>query len=384
MPYKKGQKWVAQVRKEGTQKNKRFKTKKEALAWEAEMRQKPTNDWQEKIDTICLGDWAQVYMDYAQTKFVPKTYDEKQAVFRRFFREFKPAKSVSELNRAKVLSYIIKQNKKRSGYGANKDRKNLLAAWNWGIKYMDPALPSPNPFLVEKMPEVRHPRYIPPEEDFWKVYGVAEEGQDQIMLLTFLHLAARRGEIFRLTWADIDFGNSRARLGTRKRMDGTLEYDWLPMTQELRQKLRWWWENRPIKDSPFVFVCTEKKPFCKEHYGEPFKERSKFIRRLCDEAKIKRFGFHAIRHLSASILFNLGYEVAVIQTILRHKSPNTTERYLKSLGLEKVRGALEDLSKRKGKILKFKTCQTNVEKNKKPSGEPSTPPTASSKIRLVK
>lgn len=69
----------------------------------------------------------------------------------------------------------------------------------------------------------------------------------------------------------------------------------------------------------------------------------------------KPFGFHAIRHLSASILYNLGYEVAVIQAILRHKSANTTERYLRSIGLERVREALEDLKPAKAKILKFKT-----------------------------
>ena len=42
-----------------------------------------------------------------------------------------------------------------------------------------------------------------------------------------------------------------------------------------------------------------------------------------------------------------------MQAILRHKSPKTTERYLRSIGLERVREALEDLSREKGKVLKF-------------------------------
>jgi integrase len=78
------------------------------------------------------------------------------------------------------------------------------------------------------------------------------------------------------------------------------------------------------------------------------------MHRICDEANVKQFGFHAIRHLSASILFNLGYDVAVMQTFLRHKSPNTTEKYLKTHGLERVRDALEDLSQKKGEVLEFK------------------------------
>jgi len=49
----------------------------------------------------------------------------------------------------------------------------------------------------------------------------------------------------------------------------------------------------------------------------------------------------------------LGYEVAVIQLILRHKSPSTTEGYLKSLGLEKARAALESLPINKGEVVSF-------------------------------
>jgi len=89
-----------------------------------------------------------------------------------------------------------------------KDRKNLVAAWHWGMKYFELVLPAPNPCLVEKMPEVRSPRYVPPEEDFWCIYDFAKE-QDKIMLLAFLHLGARRGEIFRLTCEALDAETQR-------------------------------------------------------------------------------------------------------------------------------------------------------------------------------
>jgi integrase len=66
------------------------------------------------------------------------------------------------------------------------------------------------------------------------------------------------------------------------------------------------------------------------------------MKRLCKKAGVKPFGFHAIRHLTASILYRKGYSVAHIQGVLRHQNPNTTSRYLKSLGLEQVREALEE------------------------------------------
>ena len=167
---------------------------------------------------------------------------------------------------------------------------------------------------------------MPSEEDFWKVVDVAE-GQDKVMLLAFLFLAARRKEIFRLTWSDVDFGQKQVRLWTRKRADGSEEFDWLPMIAELRKELRWWWENRPIKDVETVFMCLEEGENQKKHYGQPFRYRHHFMERLCEAAKVKPFGFHAIRHLTASILHRKGYELGAIKEILRHKvqaRPNDT------------------------------------------------------------
>jgi hypothetical protein len=92
----------------------------------------------------------------------------------------------------------------------------------------------------------------------------------------------------------MDFGNSRIRLWTRKRQGGTYEYDWLPMTRELRKSLMWWWEHRPIKDQSHVFLCLDKTEFCREYYGHPFMYRLHFMQRLCERAKVTRFGFHAI------------------------------------------------------------------------------------------
>ena len=353
MPYKRGQKWVAQVRFNGKRKEKIFLNKKEAVAWESESRSNPEETWPEKTNTVSLFDWSQAYLDYAKAQFAYVTYDEKRVMFKRVLKEIDPTLPVSELTPGHVQAYITKQKLERSGYAANKDRKNLVAAWNWGIEYMNPNLSRPNPCQVKKMPEVRSPRYMPPEEDFWKVYNLAI-GQDRVMLLAFLHLAARRGEIFRLTWDDVDFRNNQIRLWTRKRHGGDLEFDWLPMTKMLKEALLWWQENRPIKDDPHVFLCLEKKNFCQEVYGKPFKHRQHFMGNLCERAQVKPFGFYSIRHLTASTLCKLGFVIADIQSVLRHQSATTTAKYIKSLGREGVRPALEALSQQKGNVLVFR------------------------------
>lgn len=357
---KRGQtRWMARVQKEGAIRQKICLTRAEALRWETEQRDA---DWSKTDTEFSLGEWAQRYLDHSG-KFSKKAYGEKVKAFREFFaakdRKGKcildPRADVRTLTPGKVLDVLQIQFKTRSGYAANKDRKNFVAAWNWGIKYM--GLPSPNPCLVERFPEERHPRYVPPEEDFWKIFDLAT-GQDRVMLLTFLHLGARRGEIFRLTWADVDFGQGRVQLATRKRRDGTLEFDWLPMTSELKTELLWWWENRTFKHEAHLFLCEDKTAFTREYLGKPFLYRQHFILKLCERAGVKPFGFHAIRHLTASILFRLGKPVGVIQSILRHKSASTTERYLRSLGLEETRSALEELAGRgPGRLVQMKTAR---------------------------
>ncbi|MFA7384209.1 MAG: tyrosine-type recombinase/integrase [Desulfurivibrionaceae bacterium] len=347
MPFKRTRngktKFIGQCRKKDRKIERVFLTRREAIHWEEAMRNLPEEEWLGTTSTTCLISWAEAYLDHAKEMFSKKTYEEKQAMFRRFFKRVDPQLNVAELSPAIVLGFLQEQKKSRSGCGANKDRKNLVSAYNWGMRYYGSALPSPNPCLVMKMPEIRKPRYIPQEEDFWKVYNVAE-GQDKVMLLAFIHLAARRGELFRLKIEDLDFDSRRVRLWTRKRGNGNYESDWLPMTDGLREALLGWLANRPIKDDPHVFLCLDKTHFCQEYYGKPFKLRAHLMSNLCDKAGIEKpFGFHSIRHLTATILFKQGYSVGTIQAILRHQNPNTTTIYLKTLGVEDVRGALDGL-----------------------------------------
>ncbi len=117
---------------------------------------------------------------------------------------------------------------------------------------------------------------------------------------------------------------------TLKREGGTKEFDILPVTTALRSALLSLWEKRQVI-SEYVFVNLDKTPFVDKYYGIPFQQRQHFMKKLCEKAEVKPFGFHAIRHLTASILYHSGESVATVQQILRHKSPNTTSRYLKTL-----------------------------------------------------
>ncbi|MCD6584683.1 MAG: tyrosine-type recombinase/integrase [Desulfobacteraceae bacterium] len=122
----------------------------------------------------------------------------------------------------------------------------------------------------------------------------------------------------------------------------TLHY---PMTPALRESLWIWCDYRFLKcswDEENVFVCFTETAVCEPYYGKAFTNRQHFMKRLCKKAGVKPFGFHAIRHLSATVLYHKGKELYYLQRFLRHKDPMTTQRYLHRLGLESLRQGIND------------------------------------------
>lgn len=335
--------WRGKVMREYHEKRRWFRTRAEAIAWEAEQKALPLEVFLSETPTeYSLAEWAEQYLDHAKVSFSSGVYHEKKFVFAEFFKSIKPEMSPRRLHPGVILKHLNFQSTKRSGNAANKDRKNLIAAWNWAVRYL-PGWPRENPFtLTERQRGEEHPRYIPPVEDFWRVLDMTH-GQDKVMLLAYLHTAARKHELFDLAWDDVDFERHRIRLWTRKRKGGK-EADWIPMTVELEAALKDWNENRTFKNSPYVFLCEDKTPFCQEYFGRPFLKRLHWMTRLCKRAGVTPFGVHAIRHLSASILDDKNYPITIIQALLRHKSANTTAKYLHKL--RGMKTALDDAFRR--------------------------------------
>jgi integrase len=303
-------------------------TKAEAKKWEAEQSQETwISQREQETATICLVDLSNAYLDMVSERFTEKVLDEKRRAFRYLFKTgvMEEGTYIVRISPKMTQAALREVFKAHGGGVANVVRKNLRAAWVWGKRYLD--LPKENPFHeVDRFPADQHPRYVPPEEDFWKAYHAALHEQDRVMLLTMLHTGARRAEVFRLTWEDVDLERRQIRFGTRKTGHGGMEYAFVPMTSRLHAALA---QHQKTSTSRYVFTDPDT--------GYPFKERENFMRILCSRANVKPFGFHGIRHLSATILAHEGLDIPSIQAILRHKSPATTAKYIKSLGVSPER-----------------------------------------------
>ncbi|MBI9079508.1 MAG: site-specific integrase [Pseudodesulfovibrio sp.] len=328
MPYREGRKWRGAVRYtpfagKQLRRTMLFDKQKDAKSWERETTKAlELADRQNMKDmntvgrALTTGRWAELYMDFVQTAWTEKTYDAKRRAFKRLFRDsIRPTLPVGEITPAMALDHLSKLKRRKNGNTANKDRMNLVAAWNWGIKYHN--LDRLNPFqLVDRFPEKRHPRYVPPFDDFIAVLDIADRLERLILLCTF-YTAARKSEVFRIKWSEVNFAKTTVGLWTQKRRGGDWEFDEVPMAESLKKLLA----ERKLEAGKSEYVFDQSRWMVRDCH-------SWWLVKLCKKAEIKKFGFHGMRHLAASIGIDAGANILDIQQLLRHKSTTTTERYI--------------------------------------------------------
>lgn len=333
MPYKQGKRWRGKVTQDGKRYTALKATKHAAIEWEGkkreELKKTPTD--------MDLLTFSNRYLDFAKNHFAKITLQEKEILSKHMIAHFGNIPVIT-IDQSAILTYLEAQAVERSANAYNKDRKNMLAMWTHGFKFFN--LPHNPVTATPKMRHDRGPQYVPPVADVLKLLAAADPAE-RTMLDCYLNTGARRSEVFRWQWhEDINFERRQVRLGTRKTRDGSMEYEWVPMSETLYQTLWRHWQTRPIKTTPFVFVSTLPGRW----YGKPYTQRRRFMAGICKRAKVKPFGFHSLRRFVASYLADVEkISSKQIQRILRHKSVHTTERYIRNLQ-EDLRETYETLS----------------------------------------
>lgn len=125
-----------------------------------------------------------------------------------------------------------------------------------------------------------------------------------------IHTGMRKSEILRLTWKQVDFKSGYITLYETKNS----EERQVPINQTVRKTLK---KIPQHISNPHVFF----------YFGEEIQDIKKSFATACDNAKIKDFHFHDLRHTFASWLVMKGVDLRTVMELLGHKSLKMVLRY---------------------------------------------------------
>lgn len=188
--------------------------------------------------------------------------------------------------------------------------------------------------LVEAVPTVPRwrlstlPRYVP-ADDVERAVASCVDGpvgvRDRAILLLLARLGLRAGDVVALRLDDIDWDRAEIRVSGKSRHQAAL-----PLPQDAGDALYAYITTaRPNVNAEEVFLRARApyRPFgCSGTV-------SAIARRALDRAGVTTLagrGAHVFRHSQATALLRSGATLEVVQSLLRHASPNTTMVYAKT------------------------------------------------------
>lgn len=170
---------------------------------------------------------------------------------------------------------------------------------------------------VERNREHKRERYLSADE-LKRLSEALTECADQqgasiirLLLLT----GARRGEVFRMRWADLDL--KQGIWGKPGATTKTATFHRVPLSAPARALLA---ELRRKADNDAEFVFPSR-------FGGHRVEIKKTWHAACKAAKIVGANAHDLRHTYASVLASSGHSLPIIGRLLGHSQAATTQRY---------------------------------------------------------
>jgi integrase len=258
-----------------------------------------------KIPRCPFNELAELYLQWAKTNH--RGYVATKSRVNLLCQVF-GERQLSDISPLSVDAYVSQRVAVVKPATVNRDvvvlRHMFVKAMAWGI-----ALSNPAAHIKPLRTDNRRLRYLSHEE----IAGLLDVADEILrpVLITALHTGLRRGELFHLTWQDIDFKHGVIRVLQSK--NGKPRE--LPMSNTLRSML----QQLPRRiDSDYVFPGKT---------GRGLVDIKKRFHRGLRDAGIDGFRFHDLRHTFASHLVMAGVDLVSVKEFLGHADLKMTLRY---------------------------------------------------------
>lgn len=310
----------------------------------------------EKKESIPLSDFFQEqYIPYARDNKKSRSVDTEEHLFKNWIKPAigqKPLKDISVFDCERIKKRM--RDKGKSERTVEYALAVLRQVFNFAMKVK--LFAGPNPLLEVTKPKYdnQKQRFLTPEETE-KLFAELKRKSLPLyrMALISLHAGLRGGEIFALTWGDLDFGRSLILLRDTKNTETRYAF----MTATLKAELETMKPGKPVE---LVF---------KDKFGQ----RIKSISATFDRAVAKlgfndgitdrrmKFTFHNLRHSFASNLVSMGTDLYRVQLLLGHKTQKMTQRYshMRPDDLRAAINKLDDFMKKSetGQVVSIKEAE---------------------------
>lgn len=259
-----------------------------------------------------FSEWADEFLEN-------NTMVDQSAVGRiKFWKKRFRNKLVTDVTPEDVDDTLLELASQRTGSTVNRYKSNLSSvfiAFNRHRIYKRIKFPNPvrSEFVSSFSENPPKNRFLSPAEQQALLEAARASHWDRLYLLVLFALTtgARRGELLKLTWKDLDFTNKVARLETTKNLEPRL----LPLLKPVVEELMRFRETSDHRVFP-----SSVDPY------SPF-DFKKAWQKALREAELENIRFHDLRHTAASNMVSNNRTLFEAGTLLGHKQSSTTMRY---------------------------------------------------------
>ncbi len=327
----------------------------------AEKRQKAQEERELKKQEQTLtfqGIFENAYMAAQQTKSTKALKAERQLMKNHiapFFKEA-PLQIVTPTHMDKLLAHL-KAKKKSNGQPLSARTIQYIFAvvrqiWNYALSRGLIDTPYPAKRVKTPTADNRRTRFLTREEAEQLLMALQSRSQTMHdMSLLSLFCGLRAGELFKLTWADVNFHEGFIHVRDRKNKESGTAW----MTPRVKEMLESRFAGQSNADPVFPNNQGEEKAFTSKLFSNVVAGLG-----LNDNITDRRdkIVFHSLRHTFASWLAQKGVPLHSLAGLMGHKTTTMTQRYahLSPEG-QRAHAMLIDDSPTKGNVLPFKKTE---------------------------